>query len=67
MICGHCDHPIHPDQRYTSFIPDSATGAAATAYLHAERCPPVPHQEYPSERPVVLTAEPTGSRARQRR
>lgn len=47
MICARCDEPIKPHEGRQEFTPDTASGAAPTAYIHAWGCKAPPHQTAP--------------------
>lgn len=50
MTCDRCHEPIRPGEAHDTFIPDNASGAAPTTYLHRRKCRPVPRQTMPENR-----------------
>lgn len=47
MICGRCQQPVKAGEEYTAHVPDSASTAAPTVYLHKRDCKKTPHQSAP--------------------
>lgn len=51
MTCDRCHNPIRPGEAHDTHIPDNASGAAPTIYMHRRKCKPVPRQTVPEDRP----------------
>jgi hypothetical protein len=51
VTCGRCHERIQPGEGYDTFVPESASVAAPTVYLHKRLCERVLRQTAPEDRP----------------